>query len=170
MPLTTLDQRSEQRDLFPVHFAQNQIGNPVVGVVDHLFARNWRKRLRSTGKQQPQKVVDLGNRSNGRTGILVGRFLFDRNHRTQPRNFIHIGTLHRTDKLTGIGRQGLHIPALPFGIDRIERQRRLARPGESGYHGQGIPGDLHIDILEVMLPGSVNFYAAILGHIFTLMF
>jgi hypothetical protein len=46
----------------------------------------------------------------------VERGFFDR---------VDVGLVQLAEKLTGVGRQGLDVPALPLGEDRVERQARL---------------------------------------------
>ena len=88
----------------------------------HLLTRHGRVGTRGTRIQQTQEIVDLGNRTDRRTRVLVGGLLLDRHNGTQTRNLIDIRTFHIADELAGIGREGLHIATLPLGIDRIEGQ------------------------------------------------
>jgi len=51
----------------------------------------------------------------------------------------------------GIGRERLDIPPLPFGIDRVESQRRLARPTQPRDDDELVARDRDIDVLEIVL-------------------
>ena len=79
------------------------------------------------GKQQAQIIVDLGNCTDGRTGVLRGRFLLNRNRRRKARDMVHIRLFHHIEKLPRIGRERLDVTPLSFRIDRVESQRRFAR-------------------------------------------
>src|SRR5439155_2347677 len=48
------------------------------------------------------------------------------------------------------GGQRLHIPPLAFGVDRVEGERRLARPADAGDDHQLADGQRDVDILEVV--------------------
>ena len=80
------------------------------------------------GEQQPHIVVNLGHGAHGRTGVFRRGLLFDGNGRRQATDVIHVRFLHHVQELARIGRQRFHIAALPFGIDRVERERGFARP------------------------------------------
>ena len=55
-------------------------------------------------------------------------------------------------KLPGVGRQGLHIPPLPLGIDRIECQRRFARPRQAGDNHQLVARNRYVYIFQIVYP------------------
>ena len=76
----------------------------------------------STSKEQTQKVIDFGHGPHCRPWILGSRLLFDGDHRTEAGDMFDIRALHIADELAGITGEGLHIPALPFGIDGIKCQ------------------------------------------------
>src|SRR5437773_5562669 len=111
----------------------------------------WAMRHANRRIQQPQIVVDFCNRAHRRTWAAAGGFLFDGNRGTQAVDRVHIRPLHLIEELASVGRQGLDIAALSFGIDRVESERRLARSAQSGDDGQGIARDHNINILKVML-------------------
>ncbi len=80
------------------------------------------------GPQQAHVVGDFGHRADGGAGVLRRRLLFDRNGRRQSFDTIDIGLSHQFQELPGVGGQGLDVPALALGVDRIERQRGFPRP------------------------------------------
>ena len=53
---------------------------------------------------------------------MTGGLLFDGNGRAEPFDVIHIGLFHRQE-LAGIGGERLHVAALAFCIEGVERQR-----------------------------------------------
>ncbi len=100
-------------------------GHKLIDYLLHGLGGNWSAALMAVGMphpgiQEPQVVINLGDGPHCRPGILTGGFLVNGNSRRQPPDKIHIGLIHLTQKLAGIGRQGFYIPPLPFGIDGIK--------------------------------------------------
>ena len=79
-------------------------------------------RRTHAGVQQTQIIVDFRDCADGRTRVVRGRFLFNRNRRRQTFDQIHIRFFHQLQELARIGRQGFHIAALTFCIQRIKRE------------------------------------------------
>ena len=78
------------------------------------------------GEQQPQIVVDFGDRTDGGSRIRASGLLFDRDGWRQPVDQIDVGLLHLLEELPRVGRQRFDIAPLSFGVDSVEGQRRLA--------------------------------------------
>src|SRR6202020_3622461 len=74
----------------------------------------------------------------------------------QPVDEVNVVLVHLAEELPGVGRQGLDVPPLPFGEDRIERQAGLAGPGQAGEHDHGVAREVKRDILEVVLACAAN--------------
>ena len=155
--LAPLDDRGRHSDLASVELFENQLDDLFVRIVDHLLARHGRIGPRRPRVKQAQEVVDLGHGAHRRTGILVGGLLLDGHHRAEARDLIDVGPFHRSDELPGIGRKRLHIAALPFGIDRIESQGRLAGTRKSCDDDQFPARNFQIDVLQVMHPRTEYF-------------
>ena len=100
--------------------------------------------------QQTQVVVDLGHRADGRARVVAGGLLLDGNGRRQAFDQIDIGLVEAPEKLARIGGQALDIAALAFGIQRVERQARLARTRQSGDHHQLVARNVQVDVLQVV--------------------
>ena len=49
---------------------------------------------------------------------------------------IDVGLLHPLEELPRVGRQRLDVAPLPFGVDRVEGERRLARSADAGDDDQ----------------------------------
>ena len=162
--LAALHDGSHQGDFTPGKARHDQLGDLLVGVMHHLLARDGRIGARRARIEQTQEVVDLGNRADGRTGILVGRLLFDGHHGAETRDLVHVGTLHRPHELTRIGRERLHVATLPLGVDRVERERRFARTRKARYDNQFAARNLQIDILEVVDPCAQYFDRIFFHH------
>ena len=109
------------------------------------------------GVQEAQIVVDFRHRPHSRAGIVAGGLLVNGDSRGKAVYLIHIRLVHLPQKLTGIRRQRLHIPPLSLSIYRIEGQGGFAGTGQPCHHHQLVPGNVHIDILQVMGTGALDF-------------
>ena len=127
-------------------------------LVDHLADRLRREVLavlraaRHAGArvQHAQVVVDLGDRADRRARVVRRRLLLDRDRRGQPLDVVDVGLFHHGQELPGIGRQRLDVAALPLGVDRVERERRLARSRQARDHDQPVAGQVEVDASEVV--------------------
>src|SRR5687768_4245977 len=125
------------------------------------LARDWTSVVRAVRRararpEQAQVVVDLGDGADRGSGVLSCGLLLDRDGRREPLDRIHIRLLHEAEELPGIRGQRLDVATLPLGVNRVEGERRLARAGEAGDHGQPIPGNRDGDVLEVVLAGAAD--------------
>jgi hypothetical protein len=69
-----------------------------------------------------------------------------------------MGAIHTLHKLSRIGRKGLNIPALSLRVKGVKSERRFAGPTQSRNRRDAVQGDLKIEILQVVLPGSGDTY------------
>ena len=106
--------------------------------------------------QQAEIVVDLGDRADGRAGIRAGGLLLDGNRRREALDGIDIGLVHETEELPRISGERFDVATLPLSVDRVECQRRLARSGQPRDNDQGVPGQLDVDVLEIVFACSAN--------------
>jgi hypothetical protein len=85
------------------------------------------RAVRRTGarEEQAQVVVDLGDGADGGARVVARVLLLDRDRRRQPLDEVHVGLLHQPEELARVRRQRLDVAALPLGVDRVERERRL---------------------------------------------
>ena len=113
-------------------------------------------RVSDPGVQHPQVVVDLGDGADRRAGVPRGRLLVDRDGRREPLDEVDVGLLHLPEELPGVGGQGLHVPPLALGVDRVEGEGGLAGAGQPREHDQAVTGELQRDVLEVVLTGAVD--------------
>ena len=102
------------------------------------------------GPQQTQVVIDLGDSTHGRAGVFAGGFLVDGNGGRKAVDGVHVGLFHLAQEHPGVGGQGFHIAALTLGVNGVEGQAALAAARDTGDHRHGVPGDLHIDIFQIM--------------------
>ena len=116
----------------------------------HLAAAAAAERPADAREQQPHVVVDLGRRADGRTRIADAVLLADRDRRRDAVDAIDVGLLHPLEKLPRVGRQRLDVAPLPFGVDRVEGERRLPRSADAGDDDQLAGRQRQIDVLEVV--------------------
>ena len=120
-------------------------------------------RHADVGEQQAQVVVDLGDGADGGTGVRPGGLLLDGNRGGETVDQVDVRFLDLLEKLAGIGRQRFHVTPLPFGIDRVEGQRRLARPGQAGHHDETVARQTDVDALQIVDAGS-PYFDTIVSH------
>ena len=122
---------------------------------DAVVGAAWRADAR---EQQAQVVVDLGDRADGRARVVRGRLLLDRDRRRKAFDVIDVGLLHHRQELARIGRQRLDIATLPLRVDRVERERGLARAGQPGDHDQPVARQIEVDVLEIVRARTADAY------------
>ena len=108
------------------------------------------------GHQQPQIVVDFRDRRHRAARILAAGPLIDRHGRLQTLDQIDVGPLELMQKLPGVNRKALDILPLPFGIQRVERQRAFARAARARDDDEAIARDVEIDVLQIVNPRAAN--------------
>jgi hypothetical protein len=113
-------------------------------------------RIADAREQQAQVVVDLGDRADGRARVVRRRLLLDRDRRRQPFDQIDVGLFHQLQELPRVGRQRLDVAALPLRIQRVERERALARPGQAGDDDQPMPRQVEVEVLEIVRAGAAD--------------
>src|SRR5690606_11091475 len=96
----------------------------------------------------------LGDGAHGGARVVRGRLLLDRDRRAQALDVVDVGFFHHAEELPGVRGQRLDVAALAFGVDRVERQRRLAGTGQAGDHDQLVARQLDVDVLQVVGTGT----------------
>src|SRR5699024_2800685 len=86
----------------------------------------------------------------------------DADRRAQALDEVDVGLVHLPEELAGVGREGLDVAALALGEDRVERQARLARPGQPREDDERVTWEVEGDVLEVVLPGAPD--DELVGH------
>ena len=95
--------------------------------------------LADPGEQDAEVVVDLGDRPDGRPGVPPAGLLLDRDRGGEPVDPVDLGLGHLAQELAGVAREALDVPPLALGIERVERQRALARARDAGQADQPPP-------------------------------
>ena len=63
---------------------------------------------------------------------------------------IYVGFLHELQKLPRVSGEGFDVAALSFRVQRVERERALARARETGDNDQAVAREIEVDVLEVV--------------------
>ena len=123
-------------------------------VLAHALAATAAKQRRAAGKQQFQVVVELGHGADRAARTAHRIRLVDRNRWQNALDTVHLRFVHAVEKLSRVGRERFNIASLPFGVERVERQRTLARAAYARDHGQlaGVQGQ--VEVFEVVLASA----------------
>ncbi len=113
--------------------------------------------------EEAQVVVDLRHRADRRARVARGRLLVDRDRRREPVDRVDVGLLHHLEELARVGGERLDVAALALGVDRVEREARLARAREAGDADERVARQRDRDVLEVVLARAVN--DEVVGHL-----
>ena len=74
----------------------------------------------------------------------------------RPADVVDVGLGHLAQELPGEARQAFDVPPLPLGIERVERQRALARAADAGQADQLVARQREVDVPQVMLAGPLD--------------
>ena len=115
------------------------------------------------GEQQPEVVVDLGDRAHGRARVPAGTLLIDRDGRREPVDLVDVGLLHLAEELAGIGAEALDVPPLPLGVDGVEGETGLAGATQTRDDDEAVAREGDGDVLEVVFARAAH-DELVLGH------
>ena len=79
-------------------------------------------RLTGDGVKHAEVIVNLRDRGDGRARIRRAVPLLDGDGGREALDEIDIGLLHLIEKLPRVGREALHVAALAFGVESVERE------------------------------------------------
>ena len=162
LPLAAADHRREHLEAA----ALLELEDPVDDLAG-LLAGDDAAALRAVrdagpGVEQAEVVVDLGDRADGRAGVLAGRLLVDADRRRQALDEVDVGLVHLAEELPGVGGQRLDVAALTLGEDRVEGEAGLPGAGQAGEDDQRVAREVEGDVLEVVLARAAHDQAV--GH------
>jgi len=126
LPLAIAHHGGKQHQLGAFRLGQHLIHHLADGLGGKRDGVGRATGLTDPGKQQAQVVVDFGDGADGRARVVGGGLLLDGDGRGKSLDMVHVRFLHQGEELAGIGGEGLHVAALAFGIEGIERQGGLA--------------------------------------------
>ena len=144
------DQRRQQQGgllRVPLEHLIDHLAHALRGQID---AVDRAARQAGTRIQQAQVIVDLGDRAHRGARVVGAGLLLDGNGRREALDAVDVRLVHHGQKLARVGRQRLHVPTLTFGVQGVEGQGRLARPGQPGEHDQLLPGQIQVDALQIV--------------------
>ena len=156
LPLAAPDDRREHLEPGALLEGEHPVDDLLRRLALDRRAADGAVRAAGARVEQAEVVVDLGDRADGRAGVLGGRLLVDRHRRGQTLDEVDVGLVHLAEELPGVGRERLDVAPLALGEDRVEREGRLAGAGQPREHDQGVPRQVERDVLEVVLPGTPN--------------
>ena len=113
-------------------------------------------RTADAREQQAQIVVHLGDGADGRARVARRRLLVDRDRRRQALDRVDVRLVHLPQELARVGRERLDVAALPLGVERVERERRLAGSGQARDAHEGPARHADGDVAEVVLTRAVD--------------
>ena len=125
-PLACAYQRREDKQAGTIGKLFDLVHDLLRGLFHHLTSTNWTMRDTRTREQKPHVVIDFGNGTDRRTGIMRCGFLINRDGGGESIYIVHIGLIHLPDELARVGRQRFHITPLTLCKNRVECQRRFA--------------------------------------------
>jgi len=67
-------------------------------------------------------------------------------------------------RTAGVRRERFHVAALALRVDRVEGERRLARPADARHHDEPARGQRHVDVLQVVSTRPAHDDVAELRH------
>src|SRR5260370_20143580 len=120
--LSLLYQRRKQHDTRTFKQIEDRIDNLLDSLLADLAPALGTVRVADTSIQQTQVIINLRYRPDRRTRVLYRPFLIDRESRGEAIDRIDIWLLHSIQELPRVGRQRLHIAALPFGKNGIKSE------------------------------------------------
>ena len=151
-PLLAADHRRQHQEGRPGRqFLQDPRHDLLAGLGGHGPAAVRAVPLPDPGEEHPQIVVDLGDRADRRPRVPAAGLLLDRDRGAQPVDPVDLGLGHLAQELPGVAREALDIAALALGIERVERQRALARARDARQADQLAPRQHQRDVAQVML-------------------
>src|SRR6185369_10951215 len=106
--------------------------------------------------QHAQVVVHFRDGADGRTRVAGSGLLLDRDRRRKPADGVVLRLVHLAEELARIAGQAFDVTALPFRVDGVEGQRRLAAPGHAGDHHQALLGNREGNVFEVVLARAAH--------------
>ena len=129
----------------PSSHLQDPVDDLLRRLLGDRLAADRAVRLADAGVEQAQVVVDLGDRADRRPRVAAGGLLVDRDGRRQPLDEVDVRLVHLAEELSRVGGQRLDVAPLPLGEDRVERQARLARPGQAGEHDHRVAREFELE-------------------------
>ena len=133
---------------------RDAIGGGRDGVRAHLVAALGAPRAAGAREEQAEEVVDLGRGAHGGAAGGGGVALLDGHCGGESLDPVDIRLLQAVEELFGVGRKGLDVAALASREEGVERQGGLSGPRRPGDDRERVPGQVQIDVLQVVLAST----------------
>ena len=156
LPLAPADDRRQDVDPLVAGELEDALHDLLERLRGDLPAALVAVRDADAGEEEPEVIVDLGDRADGRARVRGGGLLLDGDRRREAVDEIDVRLLHLLEELARVGRERLDVPPLPLGVDRVEGKGRLPRPRQAGDDHQLVPGQVHVDVLQVVDASAAN--------------
>ena len=101
-------------------------------------------------------IADLNNSPDRAAAGFRGCLLLDGDGGREPLDGVNVRLVHYPKELVDLGGERLDVSPLPFGVQRVERERRFARSRDARDDDELVPGDRDADIFEVVLAGTFD--------------
>ena len=154
--LAAADHRGQHLDPGALGHLQHPVDDLLRGLPGDRAAALRAVRPAGPRVEQPEVVVDLGDRADGAARVSAGRLLVDGDRRRQALDEVDVGLVHLAEELPRVRAERLHVAALALGEDRVECQAGLPRPGQPGEDDQGIARQVERDVLEIVLARAAD--------------
>ena len=118
--------------------------------------QRWQYNARGAREQELQVVVQLRHRADGRARRAHGVGLVDRDRRRNALDAIDLRLVHAVEELPRVRREGLDVAPLPFGIQRVEHERGLARARHAGDDDQLVQRHIEVEVLQIVLARAAD--------------
>jgi hypothetical protein len=147
--------------------AKERVGDLVGGVAAGGCPAGGAVDPADLGEEQAQIVMELGGGAHRRARGAHRVLLLQRDGGADVLDPVHVRTVEPLQEHAGVRGERLDVPPLPLREEGVERERRLARAGDAGDDGEPVVGDVDGDVLQVVLPGSLDAEPPRLGHSIT---
>ncbi len=107
-------------------------------------------RDRLAGEERGEVRLQVGQGRERRAARLHWRAAVDRHRRRDRRELVDRRTLEALEELPRVRREALHEPPLAFGIERIDRERRLSRSARPRQGNELAGRKVEIDGLKIV--------------------
>ena len=162
--------RCQDQDVLPIREGQDLVDDLVAALGSNRNVALRAKRLTDPRPENPHVIIDFRDRSDGRSRRLARGALLDADGRRQAMDVVDPRRLQLAQELPRISAERLHVPPLPFGIDRVDGEAALAAAAGPAANRHLTAGYVNGDVLEVVLlrtdhtdhvlPVAVDFFAS----------
>ena len=103
------------------------------------------------GEEEFEVIVDLGEGPDGGAGGADVVFLLDGDGGRNTVDVVHSRLVHPVEKLSDVGREGLDVAALAFGVEGMKRERGFSRAGWTCDDRQFAERNIEVEATEIVL-------------------